>query len=128
MKDEQLQVMQQLQFQVQDATNFQELTTAVLETGEAFANTFGDKKVDWTDAGFFLALPGVIQRGLDDADQIVPELGNISDQDFDLAYVKAAASFEITGKPELTTDIKGVVKGVMHGVRIYARTKVRAAA
>jgi|GEM_PF-3656115 len=128
MKDAQLQVMQQLQVQVQQAVNFQELTTATLETGEAFANAFGDKKVDWSDAGFFLVLPGVIQRGLEDSDQIIPELSTISDDDFEIAFVKAAASFEITGKPELTTDLKGIVKGIMHGIRIFARSKAPAEA
>lgn len=128
MIEEQLALVKSLQLRVSSAKDFEELVTASLEIGEAFAKTFQDKRVDWNDAGYFLVLPGIVQKALDGSENILPQIGFASNTEFDESYEAAASGFEIPGKPELTHDIKGLVKGGFHGARIYARSKSAAAA
>lgn len=113
------------QFENLDNFNdYQEIATATLETVEAGFRMFPGKQFDWSRIGILVGLFGVINAGIDNSQDMFRELAEISDIEFDDTFELAASGFDLVDDP-LEHDIKGIAKGVFHGIRIASRQRLR---
>ena len=113
------------QFENLDNFNdFQEIATATLETVEAGFRMFPGKQFDWSRIGILVGLFGVINAGIDNSQDMFRELAEISDTEFDNTFELASAGFDLENDP-LEHDIKGLAKGVFHGIRMASRQRLR---
>lgn len=105
----------------------QEIVEGVLEFVEAGFETLEDGKVNFGDAGAWIMIFGPVQRAIDEGKDSIRELATMSDEQFDETFEKGAAGFDLRDN-SLEHDIKGVAKGLLHGVRIMARSRYQKAA
>lgn len=105
--------------------NTEELVRGSLETIEgAFAAT-ADGKVTFADAAIIFNIATPIQEAIEEIGEVKTELANSTNEEFERAYAAGASGFLIPGKPELTADISGLVKGIFHATRMIVRAGLK---
>ena len=125
MRQEQVVALQRLQkFEFNDTA---EIIEAFLEFAEATFRTLDDGRVNFGDAGAWIMVFGPVQRAIDNAADAIRELATATDTQFEEMFAAAAANFDLVNN-QVETDVKGITKGLLHAVRIYARGKYQAAA
>lgn len=110
--------------QLDDFNDFEEVSTAVLETVEAGFTLF-EGEFKWERIGLLVTLFSIVKEGVENSKDMFREFAIMSNDDFDNSFEKSAAKFDLTNN-ENEHDIKGIAKGVFHVMRMSSRKKVAA--
>lgn len=104
-----------------DVKDLRELVLGTLESVEVGFKALADKKIGLGDAGLIFEIAKPIQEAIDNIADVKRELTTMNNADFEQAFAEGAAGFLIPNKPEMTHDVKGIVKGILHGYRLALR-------
>lgn len=111
-----------------EINDLRELVLGVLKIVEVAFKALADKKIGLGDAGLIFEIAKPIQEAIDNVADVKRELIEASNGEFEQAFAEGSAGFLIPDKPELTHDIKGIVKGVLHGYRLTVRAGAKESA